>query len=85
MIQNTLYTGNGVSLSPVYAEGRTESKYIRLVAEEGMAITNGTAVTTCVDVLKTDVDKWTDCDLPEESEEEISDSEALAIITGGAV
>lgn len=44
MIQKTLYTGNGASLSPVYAEGRTESKYIRLIAEEGKAITDGAEV-----------------------------------------
>lgn len=68
MIQKTLYTGNGVSLSPVYAEGRTESKYIRLIADDGKAITNGNTVTTCVDVLKENVPLWTDCELPPEEE-----------------
>lgn len=68
MIQKTLYTGNGVSLSPMYAEGRTESKYVRLIADEGKAITNGITVTTCVDVLKTDAPNWTDCELPPEEE-----------------
>lgn len=66
MIQKQLYTGNGVSLSPVNAEGRTLSKYVRLVAEDGMAITNGTAVSPCVDVLAEDASKWVDCELPPE-------------------
>lgn len=85
MIQKTLYTGNGVSLSPMYAEGRTESKYVRLIADEGKAITNGVTVTACVDVLKADVGNWTDCELPtDEAGEELTAEEALAIITGGA-
>jgi hypothetical protein len=69
MIQKPLYTGNGVSLSPVYAEWRTESRYVRLIADEGRAITDGETVTVCVDVLKTETDKWADCDLPPEEEE----------------
>ena len=73
MIQKTLYTGNGVSLSPIWAEGRTESSYVRLIADEGMAITNGDIITVCVDVLKTETDKWADCDLPPEEEETIYD------------
>lgn len=76
MIQKTLYTGNGVSLSPMYAEGRTESKYVRLIAGEGKAITNGVTVTTCVDVLKADAPNWTDCELPpEEAGEEATESD----------
>ena len=86
MIQKSLYTGGGVSLSPVNAEGRTLSKYVRLIAEDGKGITNGVTVTTCVDVLKDDAHNWTDCELPpEEAGEELTAEEALAIITGGAV
>lgn len=59
-----LYTGNGVSLSPIEAEGRKLSAYVRLVAEEDMAITNGSRITTCADVLATDVSNWTDCEAP---------------------
>lgn len=71
MIKKTLFTGNGVSLSPIWAEGRTESRYVRLIADEGMAITNGDTVTVCVDVLAEDANNWRDCDMPpvEESEE----------------
>lgn len=70
MIQKVLYTGNGISLSPVFADGRTESLYIRLIADDGKAITNGDIVTVCVDVLKENVSLWTDCELsPNETEE----------------
>ena len=69
MIQKTLYTGNGVSLSPNYKEGRTISRYVRLIADEGMAITNGETVTVCVDVLAEDAEKWTDCEMPTEETE----------------
>lgn len=70
MIQKTLYTGNGVSLSPIWAEGRTESRYVRLIADEGRAITDGETVTVCVDVLAEDAQKWTDCELPEADDPE---------------
>ena len=63
-----LYTGNGVSLSPIPAEGRTLSKHVRLIADEGRAITDGVTVTTCVDTKHPEL--WADCDAPEETEEE---------------
>lgn len=77
MITKKLYTGNGVSLSPIEAEGRKLSAYVRLVAEDGMAITNGSTVTTCADVLATDVPKWSDCEAPAD-EDEVAAEEALA-------
>ena len=74
MIQKTLYTGNGVSLSPNWEEGRTESHYVRLIAYEDRAITDGVIVTLCVDVLAVDACNWTDCELPpEEDIEEITE------------
>lgn len=73
----TLYTGGGVSLSPVWSEGRTISGYVRLVAEEGKAITNGSFVTACVDVPARDAANWVDCDAAE-PEEELSAETALA-------
>jgi hypothetical protein len=73
-----LYTGNGVSLSPVYAEGRAESKYVRLVADDGKAITNGETVSVCVDVLKENAFLWTDCDLPEDEAEPLTETEQKA-------
>lgn len=73
MIRKVLYTGNGVSLSPIWEEGRTESRYVRLIADDGMAITNGETVTVCVDVLAEDAHKWTDCEMPPEEEETIDE------------
>ena len=64
MITMKLYTGNGVSLSPINTEGRKLSAYVRLVAEDGMAITNGSRVTTCADVLAIDASNWKDCEAP---------------------
>ena len=83
MKQVILYTGNGVTLSPVFADGRTESNYVRLIADEGQAITNGEVVTGCVDVPKADIGKWRDC-APADEAEELTAEEALSIIMGGS-
>ena len=86
MKQVTLYTGNGVTLSPVYVDGRKESNYIRLISEDGKAITNGTVVTFCVDVPKEEGSKWADCELPPEEPELLTETEQKAraydILTG---
>ena len=71
----TLYTGGGVSLSPLPGEGRHLSRYVRLVADEGRAITDGNTVTACVDT--TTPEAWMDCDAPAD-EEEIPAEEALS-------
>lgn len=65
MIQKILYTGNGASLSPIYEDGRVETDYVRLIADADMGITNGVVITTCVDILKTNIDQWIDCELLE--------------------
>lgn len=75
MTQIALYTGNGVSLSPQNAEGRRVSDYVRLVADEGMGITDGNIVTTCVDVLADNVGLWSDCELPPEEYDEEATTE----------
>lgn len=62
----------------------TEIDYVRLTADEGKALTDGTSEWNCVDVLPEDVDKWGEIDAPAPEDEEISDTEALNIITGGA-
>lgn len=79
----TLYTGGDVSLSPVYAEGRQESAYVRLVAEDGKALKNGEIVTVCVDVLASDVSNWTEIEAPPD-DPDIDDAKALEILLGGA-
>ena len=61
----------------------TEIDYVRLIADEGKVLTNGTNEWNCVDVLPEDVGKWSEIDAPV-TDEPISDTEALEIITGGA-
>lgn len=73
MRQITLYTGDGVSLSPQNGEGRTVSQYTRLIADDGKAITNGSIVTTCIDVPSAEIVNWSDCDLSA-ADDEISDT-----------
>lgn len=68
MTIHTLYTGGGISLSPFVEEGRRVSEYVMLVADDGMGITDGNTVTTCIDTKTPDV--WTDCELPPEPEED---------------
>lgn len=57
---------------------------ILLTAAEGKALTNdgGVTVWNCVAVDSTD--GWTEIDAPVDGAEEITDTEALNIITGGA-
>lgn len=78
-----LYTGGGVSLSPVWAEGRTESAYVRLIADDGKALKKGNIVSPCVDVLATDAPNWAEIDMPPEPDPDIDDAEALSILLGG--
>lgn len=63
-----------------FGDGTKRSR-INLVADSGKLLTNDGGVTTytCVDVDTTD--GWMEIDAPSE---EISDTEALRIITGGA-
>lgn len=82
MTKITLYTGGGVSLSPVYAEGRTESNYVRLVADDGMMLVKGEQTAVCVDVLKTDAENWSEVEYVE-PEPDLGDAEAFDIIFGG--
>lgn len=62
----------------------TEIDYVRLTADEGKMLTDGTSEWNCVDVLPEDVGKWSEIDAPVLEDDEISDTEALNIITGGA-
>lgn len=55
----------GVTVSPVKPDGEYTEMY-RLVADEGNALTNGEAVTSCADVES--VDGWTEIDATEVTE-----------------
>lgn len=71
-----LYTGGGVSLSPMDGEGRRESEFVRLIADDGKGITDGNIVTVCVDTKTPEA--WSDCDAPnDEPIDEQKQAEAL--------
>lgn len=78
MTQIKLYTGGGVSLSPQNGEGRRESNFVRLVADDGMMLTNGERSATVVDVLKTDVSGWSEVPYVEPEEEPTAEDKAEA-------
>lgn len=65
----------GITITPVHPDA-AYTKLYRLIAEDGGEITNGEITTTCIDIESHD--GWHDVD------GEISDTEALRIITGGA-
>lgn len=57
---------------------------ILLTAAEGKALTNDGGVTTWNCIAVDSTDGWAEIDAPVVGEEEITDTEALQIITGGA-
>ena len=65
----------GVTVSPTKPDVEYTQMY-RLIADEESEITNGQITTTCIDVVS--FEGWHDAD------DEITDTEALQIITGGA-
>lgn len=77
----TLYTGGGVSFSPVYAEGRSVSAYVRLVADDGKVLQNGDIIATCADVPSAEVGNWAEIDAPV-ADDDLTPEEALSILLG---
>ena len=54
-----------ITTSPVKPDDCVDYSIIyRLIADEGMAITDGSSIVECVDTNSSE--DWTDCDLPEE-------------------
>lgn len=54
-----------ITTSPVKPDDCVDYSVIyRLIADEGMAITDGTSIVECVDTNSSE--GWIDCDLPEE-------------------
>lgn len=74
----------GMTIGPNQPEeGAGYTTLFRIISDEGKLLTDGTDFTTpCIDV--DDISGWYEIDepIPEEIDEEISDSEALDIITG---
>lgn len=78
MVQKQLYTTEAAYLTEHPGENCTISLFVRLIAEEGKAITDGETVTVCVDVLKENVPLWTDCEMPPEEPEPMTETEQKA-------
>lgn len=57
---------------------------ILLTAAFGKALTNDGGVTTWNCIAVDSTDGWVEIDAPVDSDDEITDTEALSIITGGA-
>jgi hypothetical protein len=59
------YTGeNGVVISPVKLPNAQGVEMVRLLADTGKVLTDGTQQTTCIDVLPSEVSKWVEIDAP---------------------
>lgn len=73
----------GITTSPVKPNGEYTEMY-RLIADEGKALTDGTAVAVCVDA--TSPDGWTEIDAPDDENGEMTEvaqkAAAYDILTG---
>lgn len=56
----------GLTVSPIKPDNTTYTIGYRLLADDGKAITDGTATVICVDVDS--VEGWSDCELSEETD-----------------
>ena len=73
--------GGGYSVSPNRPDGEYETR-VRLIADEGKALTDGNVVTQCTDAES--ADGWTEIDAPgEDTPEAIAAvDEAISILKG---
>lgn len=58
----------------------TEIDYVRLTADEGKVLTDGTSEWNCVDVLPEDVDKWSEIDAPVLEDEDATEADYLTAL-----
>ncbi len=63
----------------IYGDG-TEIAYVRLTADEGKMLTDGTSEWNCVDVLPEDVGKWSEIDAPAPEDEDATEADYLAAL-----
>ena len=69
MKKETIYTylgKNGILCTPVFIEGAVASKSIRLMAENGYILTDGTVRRKMIEVSEDEVDSWTE--IPEDGQ-----------------
>lgn len=69
--------GRSIIVTPAQRTSADVPYKYRLIADEGMVLTDGVNVTECIDVLCENAEKWS------ETEREIPAEEALDIIIGG--
>ena len=60
--------------------GGTEIDYVRLTADEGKVLTDGTNEWNCVDVLPEDVGEWGEIDAPIVDDEDATEADYLAAL-----
>lgn len=72
----------GVTMSTMMPDGVAYDLRYRLIADEGMALTDGETLTYCVDVATPD--GWTEIDDPGEPEETEAKAMAYDILVGEA-
>ena len=58
----------------------TEIAYVRLTADDGKVLTDGTNVWNCVDVLPDDVGDWSENDAPIADDAEATEADYLAAL-----
>ena len=58
----------------------TEIDYVRLTADEGKVLTDGTSEWNCVDALPEDVGKWSEIDTPVLEDEDATEADYLAAL-----
>ena len=63
----------------IYGDG-TEIDYVRLIADEGKVLTDGTNEWNCVDVPPEDVGKWREIDAPIVDDEDATEADYLAAL-----
>ena len=63
----------------IYGNG-TEIDYVRLTADEGKVLTDGTSEWNCIDVMPEDVDKWSEIDAPIPEDEDATEADYLAAL-----
>lgn len=76
-----LWVGKGVSRTLSYEEGMTDSGYVRIFADDGRAITDGSIVAVCIDRPAQDIPLWSDCE-PEDEDATAGDYEAALAEVG---
>ena len=58
----------------------TEMNYVRLTADDGKVLTDGTSEWNCVDALPEDVSKWSEIDAPIAEDGDATEADYIAAL-----